>query len=165
MNNTDLAYIAGLIDGEGTITINRHRNKSKRGWVYQPCVSISNTVPSLCMWVQSVTGMGNVNSKDYKNRNKRYRLPWVWQVFNMEEIVVLLTKLIPFLKLKREQALLLVRFCEERIKQNRRWVPDRDRMGRFVPSTNSYTELQHQIYRRIRKLNGKGRFSEILSVR
>jgi len=43
LSKVDAAYIAGLIDGEGTVTLTRkHKNENR-----QLCISISNTEKNL----------------------------------------------------------------------------------------------------------------------
>jgi hypothetical protein len=50
LSSTDAAYIAGLIDGEGTVTLTRkHRNENR-----QLCVSISSTERPMLEFVKQV---------------------------------------------------------------------------------------------------------------
>ena len=54
LSKTDAAYIAGLIDGEGTIgLVRKHRNDHR-----QLGISISSTEPALLEFVQSACGTG-----------------------------------------------------------------------------------------------------------
>ncbi len=57
------AYIAGIIDGEGSIMLIRfHKNQFPA-----PCVSVSSTSFELLEWIQEKTGCGKTNSKkNYK---------------------------------------------------------------------------------------------------
>ena len=151
---SDLGYTAGLLDGEGSVGLNKHKNKSLRGWNYQPCVSISNTVLSLVTWVKDITDIGSVNSKDYKKRNKRHKIPYVWQVFDMKQIMMFLTLMLPHLKIKGERAELLIEFCGYRLIQLAGWKPLRDCRGRFIRCELAYSDRQHEIYERLKILNG-----------
>jgi hypothetical protein len=56
---TDAAYIAGLIDGEGTVTLSRRHAGDKR----QVVVSISNTDRRLLQWVAEQIGAGKITGK------------------------------------------------------------------------------------------------------
>lgn len=59
LSATDAAYIAGLIDGEGSITLTRkHRNENR-----QPAITISNTERILLEFVLRVTGAGKITRK------------------------------------------------------------------------------------------------------
>lgn len=57
------AYIAGIIDGEGSIMLIRfHKNQNPA-----PCVSISSASIELLKWIQKTTKMGRIQSKkNYK---------------------------------------------------------------------------------------------------
>lgn len=56
---TDAAYIAGLIDGEGTVTLTRkHKNENR-----QLAVTISNTDRTLLEYVQQTLGVGKITAK------------------------------------------------------------------------------------------------------
>lgn len=55
----DAAYIAGLVDGEGTVTLSRlHRNENRR-----LVVCISNNDLALLQYVKSKVGAGRITSK------------------------------------------------------------------------------------------------------
>ena len=59
LSDTEAAYLAGIIDGEGTITLTRtHRGENRR-----PVVSISSTELSLLLDVRSVVGAGRITSR------------------------------------------------------------------------------------------------------
>jgi hypothetical protein len=56
LSDVEAAYVAGIIDGEGTITLTRtHRGENRR-----PVVSISSTELPLLSYVQSVVGAGRI---------------------------------------------------------------------------------------------------------
>lgn len=59
LSEVDAAYVAGIIDGEGTITLTRtHRGENRR-----PVVSISSTELPLLTYVRSVIGAGRITGK------------------------------------------------------------------------------------------------------
>lgn len=59
LSAVDAAYVAGIIDGEGTITLVRmHRGENRR-----PVVSISNTELQLLQYVLTVVGAGRITNK------------------------------------------------------------------------------------------------------
>jgi len=52
MLDWEAAYIAGIIDGEGTITLTRmHRKENRR-----PCITIASTDKELLLYVQTLSG-------------------------------------------------------------------------------------------------------------
>ena len=59
LSKSEAAYIAGIIDGEGTVTLTRtHRGENRR-----PVVSISSTELPLLLYVRRVIGAGRVTRK------------------------------------------------------------------------------------------------------
>ncbi|MCF6466656.1 LAGLIDADG family homing endonuclease [Clostridium sp. Cult2] len=68
MTETEKAYIAGIVDGEGSIMLTRfHKNEYP-----SPCVSISSTDMELLEWIKNTTKMGRIINK--KNYNKEKHL-------------------------------------------------------------------------------------------
>ena len=62
MKSVEIAYLAGLIDGDGTISINKDRRSHK------PVVSIANTNREVLEWCRNLIGRGSISSKKtYKN--------------------------------------------------------------------------------------------------
>lgn len=101
----DAAYIAGLIDGEGTVTLTRlHRNEHRR-----LVVSISNTDRSLLGFVLRAFGMGRITSK--RTYCERHAPSYAWQVSSRQALEVLL-EVYPYLRTykARRAALALERY-------------------------------------------------------
>ena len=101
--DTDAAYIGGLIDGEGTITlIRKHKNENR-----QLSVSISSTEIALLDYVKSVTGVGKITNK---RTSKPHHTPsFAYAVYNRQALA-LLQKILPYLKsYKRQRAEIILR--------------------------------------------------------
>src|SRR5690625_5089728 len=61
----EAAYLAGIIDGEGSITLTRlHKNENRR-----PCISISSCDMELLVYVQTIAS-GNIYKKKNYNPEK-----------------------------------------------------------------------------------------------
>lgn len=61
MKAWEAAYIAGIIDGEGSISLTRmHKNEFRR-----PCITISSTDKELLIFIQTLTGGLITNKKNY----------------------------------------------------------------------------------------------------
>jgi hypothetical protein len=106
MSEIELAYLAGIIDGEGTITISSRR--AKFGKIYfRPYITISNTSERLADWLRSkgysIHSATNSSGRPYWRIN--------WSGFSLDS---LLARLEPFLIIKRPHALLLLAFISER---------------------------------------------------
>ncbi|KAF0822601.1 LAGLIDADG family homing endonuclease [Cytobacillus firmus] len=62
MESFEAAYIAGIIDGEGTITLTRmHASEHRR-----PCITIASTDKELLVYLHTLTGGTIINKKNYK---------------------------------------------------------------------------------------------------
>jgi hypothetical protein len=103
MSAPDIAYIAGLIDGEGTVTLTRkHKNENR-----QLCISISSTEISLLEFVLSVTGVGKITNKQASKSHHAHS--YAYAVYNRQALA-LLKNTLPYLKsYKRDRATLILR--------------------------------------------------------
>jgi len=99
------AYLAGLIDGEGTLTITRHTRKDRPGYMrFNIRLAIYNTNIALLQNVQETFGGTLMIAKRHDERWKdQGQLAW-----SEEQIVVILEKVRPFLFAKREQCEILL---------------------------------------------------------
>jgi intein/homing endonuclease len=91
---TELAYIAGLFDGEGCIR-----------WSDTPRISLTSCWPHHLMWISTLFGYGSVRIvrlKDGKNRTT-FRLE-----MSGKNAIRFLWKVRPFLMEKRHQADILI---------------------------------------------------------
>ena len=91
LSESDIAYIAGLFDGEGSIHIKRgienkkkHNNKPGRRISNSMRISmeITMTDESVLRWLHEVLGVGTLNRKPRKGRRKdgtKYLMQYRWR--------------------------------------------------------------------------------------
>ena len=88
--DTDIAYIAGLFDGEGSINFNRRieRKKKHKGEGYRTSnamrisMEITMTDKSVLIWALEVLGCGTLVKKPRKGVRKdgtKYLMQWRWR--------------------------------------------------------------------------------------
>jgi len=88
--DTDIAYIAGLFDGEGSINFNRRieRKKKHKGEGYRTSnamrisMEITMTDKSVLLWTLEVLGCGTLVKKPRKGLRKdgtKYLMQWRWR--------------------------------------------------------------------------------------
>lgn len=66
MTNEEKAYIAGIIDGEGSIMLQSfHKNQ-----LPSPCVTIASTTLELLEYIKNVVGVGTITKKKNYNIEK-----------------------------------------------------------------------------------------------
>ena len=104
MNDTERAYLAGIIDGEGSIMLIHHHPKPSNGtryeyWVVR--VSVANTDQRLIDWLLARFPMSGYSIG--RNNRETQRDTLQWRVDN-RKVVPVLDAAFPFLVLKRRQA-------------------------------------------------------------
>jgi len=113
MNKSEVAYIAGLFDGEGSICIVMSKPSAKRQTSspsHSLQVGITNTNRDLIDWLHNNLG-GYISDNSHSPSRKRESHCWAWRVMSNQSKDFL--KLIyPFLKVKRRQAELAIQFQE-----------------------------------------------------
>lgn len=141
----DMVYIAGLFDGEGTIGLYKKKdNKIKnRSYYYHTLVCLVNTNREVMEWMAKKL---EINHHCVSRRKGKMKKTWskcyVWFLGGLKDIIYFLSIVIPYLRIKRKQAELLLEYCLIRYKQPRK--------------NFTYTSRQHQIYKLIKNLNRTG---------
>ena len=87
MNITDVAYIAGLFDGEGSVDFKRR--KEKRGNVQNILMRIEMTDESVLKWVHETLGVGTIRKRNRSPSVKaHWKDRWVYSVRFREALYV-----------------------------------------------------------------------------
>jgi hypothetical protein len=102
LSATNAAYLAGLIDGEGTITLSRRHSNERR----QLVVSISSTEPELVNWAAGVTGVGKVTHK--RTVSHRHAPGLTYSVSNRQALSVLVQTVVYLRSYKRFRAAMAI---------------------------------------------------------
>jgi hypothetical protein len=118
MNKSDWAYIAGLFDGEGCVSAATYCKNSRQYIV--ACIHITNTHLPVLRKVRRLLG-GRIRKKNGSGQNTR-RQAWTWYV-GYREAIPILYRLLPFLVIKRSEALLFIRLFSRGAGYNR-FQPD-----------------------------------------
>ena len=92
----DLIYLAGFLDGEGCFTIYREKIS----------VTCANTYKPIIDWMKSSFG-GTISTRKARKENHRVCYSWHLVANNARE---LLEKLVPYLREKKPQALMLLTY-------------------------------------------------------
>lgn len=135
----DLAYLAGFIDGEGCIGIH-HRGKAK-GRKPTVRVSITNTDKNILIWCKNFIGLGGTLKIHNKNGNNKWKTAYRLE-YDCKKAEALLRMVVPYLKIKKEQALLAIEY-------RKYTIPN----GRYKPEEN-YT--RERLFLKVLELNKTG---------
>jgi len=101
LEEIEKAYLAGIVDGEGTITLTRHHKSELPG----PNVTIANNDLKLLQWVKERAG-GTIVSK--KKRRPHHDNSYVWGI-KQDRAIRFLEIIIKYLIVKKPQAELIVK--------------------------------------------------------
>jgi hypothetical protein len=109
LDKTKFAYLAGLIDGEGSFCISRVNTSF--GYSFARCIVVANTDKKVMKWlVQNFGGRVKVFALRNPEKHKR-RLQWLPNgTKNLENLVL---GILPYLVIKREQAKVFLEFIRE----------------------------------------------------
>ncbi len=108
MRKTDLAYVAGIVDGEGCIGLYLHQSKKRRPF-YVLQVTVANTNEWLIQWLKFSFG-GSVHLR-ICDEPTNCRPQWYW-IIAAKKALEFLMLVSPYLRLKKPQAEIAVRFQE-----------------------------------------------------
>lgn len=101
---TDLAYVAGLFDGEGCISVRLRNDKAKRS--HKLVISVTNTNREVLGWLHShFQGTIGKCTSSKTTRTQCYQ----WYI-GSRKAQVFLRAILPYLHIKREQAMLAIAF-------------------------------------------------------
>jgi hypothetical protein len=144
LSNEERAYIAGLVDGEGSLILGKNRGR------LFPFLRITNTSLMLLNHVKSVIGCGTICRHEWKNLLDKNRRPTWSYSLSAGGLRALLPQIKDYLVLKKPHCSLMLEFLA--ITDERRRIPRGNRKGLKVP----YTARQMEIMNKIKKLNKRG---------
>lgn len=138
--DTDLAYIAGLIDGEGCISL-EPPGMTRTGKFRAPRarVIVSMTTPDVLHWLKATVGGG---MWERKSRQPTQKPVWTWTLSG-RAVAALLVGLLPYLKVKDEQARVAIAFLN--VERPTQWL-----------LTDSYRTTMVELADRMHELNRRG---------
>jgi hypothetical protein len=117
LSATSAAYIAGIVDGEGTVTLTRHHAGENR----RLAVSVANTELPLLQYLVDEVGAGRITRK--RTTCPRHTPSFCYAIWSRQALD-LLQQLLPHLRsYKRRRAELAVARYRELTPRNGRYAP------------------------------------------
>ncbi len=132
MREVEKAYLAGIIDGEGTVTLTKHHKNETPS----PDVSVANNNLQLLKWIRSLVG-GVIISK--KKRKAHHNDSYAWSIRH-DKAIQLLEQINQYLIVKKAQADLIIK----------KYKSVTHRSGQYTPDM---FEKKMRLVAKIRKLN------------
>lgn len=143
LTNEELAYMAGFFDGEGSITIHHNYRPSPRGKSpnHTLQVSIGNTDPRVVTWIAANFGGSLVVRREVRE-NHRGVLQWIARSNDAANV---LRALLPFLRMKKEQAQIAIAFQGEKAGYRKKRLSPEEIEGRErqMLSIRELNKVQH----------------------
>lgn len=128
-------YLAGMIDGEGTITIHKHPQHRRQTMALRPRLIVSNTHHGVLLAIVGWYG-GTIIEQPLRPGHRR---AYLWRCCGMDHIQRTVTAIRPWLIIKAERADLMLEFLAIRADRGRQ----------------TYGEREFAIYKRIAELNNR----------
>lgn len=133
MTSQELAYAAGILDGEGSIIISHTK--------YQYAVlfvTVSNTHHGVIKWLHK-----NFGGSVYQNKQPKRKLCYKWTLCS-NQAVRFLEVIYPFLMIKKERAKIAIKFQNKKSKQG------------TGPSNIKIKQNDLKVYYQMKRLNQVG---------
>lgn len=143
-----IIWLAGFMDGDGWFGLYKNKKSKSGSWNYVPVMGIQNTNKEIIDEIGSWFDCGSFATRIYKSpgwENRRNSFKYVNQ--DSIEILEIISLMIPYLKVKRERAELLLEYLEKRVK----WMKE----GRKRTEKEKKESIEY--YEKMRKLNHRGR--------
>lgn len=114
MNTLSLQYIAGLIDGEGYISILPSRSKELRNPSFEPVIKIGMTGKSAKLIFEYLVNSygGHIDFSERSHKNPKWKDVNTYIIKSKPKVLRLLNDIIPYLIIKKEQAAIVIEFCK-----------------------------------------------------
>ena len=113
-SETDLAYLAGFVDGEGTLTITSNPNKKERknpSKSYRFIFQVVNTDKEIIDWIASFLGVGFITRRDPRDDGqKNNKIRYILTAGSFDNVAQICNVLLPYLKVKKPQAQLILEY-------------------------------------------------------
>jgi len=114
LNLADRAYLAGFLDAKARFDARIARYKSRSYDEIEALTVVYGNDKNVLSMLQRSFG-GTITVQD--RREIGGKLVYRWQVKNKADIVSMIKQILPYLKIKRKQATLLMRYCSSRLEK------------------------------------------------
>jgi len=139
------SYWAGFIDGEGSIMITKHFSKDgfHKCPTYQVRLDVAITNEKLMKELKMFAGCGWLCKRTFKKENQKDAYYWGCK---SDKAVEFLKELLPYIKLKRKQIELVIKFQENKNSPNRKG-------GKLRPLSKKEINYRESMRLKLQKIN------------
>jgi len=149
VTQTDLAWLAGIWDGEGHFSIRRTKLKKSNTPQYSPRLGVTNSNIQILTKVRQILDALGIQyyfrEKDQGGFEGSKKQTWVVAIETMTNAVKLITNIRPYLIGKWFQADCIVEYCENRLRFASRKMSNKDR---------KYSARDYELVQKVFEANG-----------
>lgn len=146
-NNITLSYAAGIVDGEGCITLSKCKKKNSKNCLkYKMTVVVSMCNPKVPEFLHNNFG-GALNTYKWSGPKSNVRLPiHIWQI-HTQMAGWFLKIILPFLLIKKEQAKLAIEYLDN---------VRREHIGGCKGFSDEFHKYQEEVWLKLKELKKDG---------
>lgn len=125
----DIGWLAGIVDGEGHITLARQVGKTSRGYYYRPMIMVGNTNPVIVSKVLEVTkqiGLPRYVLIKRAWKNEKWAINFTYQIVGLKRCELFLRTLLPYLSGKQLVAEIVLSYIEYRKQREKGTLNEHD---------------------------------------
>ena len=155
MNKLTASYLAGLIDGEGSLEIRKRKKpECKNGIMYVARIRITLTDKTLIYWLKD--SFGGWISERIGKENHKDSYEWCLNYGSNKKF---LDKVFPYLKVKKKHGEILKKFLNTFKKDSYKIVKNKLGYGTGLHKelTDKIVKEREELYQQIKELNIRGR--------
>ena len=156
MSPEEAAWQAGIVDGEGCLTIARQIRKNRPSPAFRVTIQVANTNVDLLDPFVQAWGGNLYNHKEFRNE---WADAYTWHCPDAKAKLFLETML-PYLRGKDKQAKLLLAFIADKKKFNRHPI---GKGKGSAPLGAEEIAWRESVWKKVRSLNSKGQYARSLS--
>ncbi len=158
-NPLHLAYLAGIIDGEGCIHIGYYFNKSQNRATYHTLIQVTSTDKPLIEWLSNkFGGKAALYTKAQTPKNSR-QIPYVWKITG-DDLTHLCRLVLPFMISKKDQIKIMIKMRETFYDQHE---PKKGQQG-IQPMSQELINFRHSLMSELRSLHCRKGRGKSLSI-
>jgi len=149
LSEGEIGYVAGLIDGEGCISVIKHNNRTQfKSDTFHPYLSISNNNLNLLHWIKEILEGGRIE-RQYTDLGLSTR----YSTTNPSIIENLFMLTLPYLRVKRKHVETMFEYLKVRVRRADLRRKNRDAKGRLIKGVMSPSIIDLKYYEIFHKLN------------
>ena len=148
LKQTDLAYAAGIIDGEGTFSIHNKKQRKAKSLLHCGQIAVGMTKKEVPFRFKKLFGGCN---RTVLPKNKKHSRVYYWSLWS-NQAAAFLKKVLPYLITRKAQALLFLEF--------QKYMQDTHVQGGWYHTLSaSVIKKREGFVRKMHKLNRRGRIA------